>query len=573
MYLTKQIRIVFSSIFISSLSAIPVSAQTAPQNLPKIPNPSPPIEKPFRLPPLQEPTSPLQNSPTPLPELPEIKGNIKLRVKRINIIGNNSIQSSILQNIVSRYIGKELTLNDLLDARSEISKYYSEKGYETSRAFILIADNQGKLEQDNTTITIRCVEGEIEQTNILGTKHQKSIIKNRIKYKNFPVLNVLKLGEALHLLQVDYGFKSITGEFTQGSEPQNSVVTIKVKPKKAVSIDAELSNNAPESVGTFQQSVKLENSNLFGIGDKFSLGVSRTEGSESLYTNLLFPLNRNNGTISLNYATFSNRIILKPFDQLNITSATQYWGITFRQPVYRSYNEKRFREIATGISVSREENQTSLDGTPFQLSQGADVFGKTKSTTLNIFGDYSFQSSKQFLYLKTEIGVGLPIGATLSSTPPDGEFIKWNSSVSWGRQLTKNLLFFSGANLQLADRPLIQSQQVGFGGVNTISGYPTNSVYTDNGFLAKVELHYLIYGGAGGRLQIIPGFAFGVPWNNTSTRATTSSVLASAALGLQYSFLDRLNAKIEWGIPLFNIDRSGQTPQDQRLSLSVGVKF
>lgn len=572
--LQKRIRSLATILFFIGFSVKPLSAHTTPQSLPRVPNPNPRIEKPFELPKFEQPNNPLKNLPTPTPQQPEIQGNIKLRVKEFKIVGNNSIDSKTLQSIVSGFIDKEFTVDELLEARTEITKFYSKKGFTTSKAFIFIDDNPQEFNKENAVITIRCIEGLIESVNIIGTKHLKSFIQDRLKYKYFPVLNTLKLEEAFRLLQRDYPFKSVSGEFTSGSEPQNSVLTVNVQLKRPISIDADLSNDSPESVGTFRQSIKVENLNLLGIGENLSLGLSRTEGSNSLNTSLSIPLNKNNGTFSFDYATYSSLIIQKPFDQLNITSATQDWGITFRQPVYRADNGQAFREVAVGISIAREENQTSLDGTGFQLSQGADASGKTQSTTLSVFGDYTFQSRQQYLGLRSELSTGLPIGATLSPTPPDGEFFKWTSSILWGRQLSSKLLFVAGANLQIADRSLIQAQQFGFGGANSLPGYPTNSVYTDNGFLAKAELHYLIYSGSFGKFQIVPFFAFGVPWN-VKPEATfiPPNILATFGVGLRYDFADWLYARLDWGIPIFNINNSNQTIQAEGLVLSVGLRF
>ena len=145
-----------------------------------------------------------------------------------------------------------------------------------------------------------------------------------------------------------------------------------------------------------RESLNVYSNNFLGVGEKFNIGVSRTDGSQLLSTGLLLPINKNNGTFSFNYNTQANRIIQKPYDQLNITSATQDWSVRLRQPVLRTDNSKYFREIAVGVSVAREQSQTSLGGSAFQLSQGADLLGITNSTTFSLFADYSFQNSQQF---------------------------------------------------------------------------------------------------------------------------------------------------------------------------------
>jgi hemolysin activation/secretion protein len=571
--LSPKIRNLIATFVILLLHHKSVLAQTIPPNLPKVPNPTPP-EKPFELPQIKPPNNPLKNLPAPLPNLPEIQGDTKIRVKSFHIIGNSSIQTKALQKLIARFINREMTLTELLEARSEITRYYTQHGFVSSRAFILIQDNPGEISQNNAIINIRCLEGVLESVNILGAKHQASFIKDRLKYKSFPVLNQLELEEAIRLLQRDYPLKSISGGFSAGSEPQNSVLNIEVKPKKPISVAAQISNDAPESVGTLRQSLSLNATSLLGVGERFDVGGSRTDGSDSLFTSFLVPLNRSNGKFSFEYDTYANRIIQKPYDQLNITSATQDWTVRFRQPILRTDNGKFFREVAVEVSIAREENQTSLDGVAFQLSQGADLLGRTKSTTLSLVADYSFQSSQQFLGLRSELRIGLPIGATLSPAPPDGEFYRLNSNVLWGRQLSNRVLFVAGANLQLADRSLIQFQQFGFGGIDSLPGYPTNSIYSDNGFLGKVELHYLAYSGSGGRLQLIPFFAFGVPWNNKQeTTYTPPSILASTGIGVQYTFSDWLNARLDWGIPIFDISNFSQTLQSQGLVLTLGVTF
>lgn len=121
----------------------------------------------------------------------------------------------------------------------------------------------------------------------------------------------------------------------------------------------------------------------------------------------------------------------------------------------------------------------------------------------------------------------------------------------------------------MADRDLVPVEQFSGGGPTTVRGYRQDVLLGNNGFLAGAELGIPVASGGLGAFAIIPFFDVGTVWGRTSQFALDTSTLASVGLGLQYEFGDRLRARLDYGIPLINIDSSKNTWQEQGVSFSL----
>lgn len=91
-----------------------------------------------------------------------------------------------------------------------------------------------------------------------------------------------------------------------------------------------------DRVGSFRRRLQLNEANLLGLGDGVSIGYTNTDGSNSLDASYTFPLNPRNGTLTFNYGNTQSNVIERPFNILDITSASRYYELTFRQPVVQT---------------------------------------------------------------------------------------------------------------------------------------------------------------------------------------------------------------------------------------------
>jgi hemolysin activation/secretion protein len=580
MSIFQYLNVFGSTIFLAASNLIidPVLAQTATPN--KIPERIPTIQEPQKVP------SILPQKEEPILEPPSIKkiphemheeNQLTFRVKRFVFEGNTIFNNEQLETVVDPFTRKEITLSELLEARTAITNFYVERGYITSGGFLPVKGNQ-TISPDGAVVTIQIVEGKLEKINIIGSSRLQNYILSRLPSQN-DVINRNRLLEALHLLQLDPLFETISSELREGSSSDKSLLELKVKERNPFRIEVVLDNYPSPASGSFQRRVELTHANLLGLGDKLSLGYRNTNGSNTATAGYSIPINSQNGTVQFFWANSSVNIIEFPFNSLDIVSDARAYELTFRQPILRKATNKTFQEFALGVTASRLESESSIDDIPYPLTSGADSQGRTRISVVRFFQEWIKRDTKGALLLRSQFNLGIGVlDATLNNSAPDGRFFSWQGQAAWLRRLTSNTTLVARANLQLADRPLAALEQISLGGATTVRGYRENSFVTDNGFLLSTELRITAWAGERGELQVIPFFNFGTAWNNDSTSTETedfTGTLASVGLGLQYQLGDRFNARLDWGVPLFSIDTNtdSRTWQENGVYFSIGYRL
>lgn len=531
----------------------PPSTQPLPE--PSVPTPLPPPEK-LLPPPSTAPTSPEQ---TPSGDIPQT-----ITVKKFNITGSTVFSAEEFAKITQPFTNRAITLAELFQVRSEITKLYVEKGYITSGAFI----PPQKL-QDGV-VEIRVLEGELEEIKVTGNRRLNSnYVRSRLAIATRKPLNREKLLEALQVLQLNPLIQNLSAELAAGTRPGKSTLEVQVREAKTFNAQISLDNGRSPSVGSFRRQVQLSEANLLGWGDSLSASYTNTDGSDAWDFNYTVPINPRNGTFSFSYGTSDNDVIERPFNNLDIQSYSKYYEISLRQPVIQKPN----RELAMGVTLTRRESEASLLGgeIPFPAA-GADENGRTSVTALRFFQEWTQRSSQQVFALRSQFSIGLDaLNSTTNADSPDSRFYAWRGQAQWVRLLAPDTLLLVRGDLQFADRPLVPLEQFGLGGQQSVRGYRQDALLTDDGFFASAEVRLPIWRSRQSQtlLQVVPFFDVGTAWNRGNSPDPETSTLASLGLGLRLQLGNQLNAQLDWGIPLVSLESRKSTWQENGLYFSI----
>ncbi|MBE9001071.1 ShlB/FhaC/HecB family hemolysin secretion/activation protein [Nostoc sp. LEGE 12447] len=525
--------------------------------------------------------SPLAPTPSPLippasstPLLPQriIQPNnfVKIKVQGFRFQGNTVFNNQELEKVLSDFVGQEITFTDLSKISDKITDYYVEQGYINSGAYIGVAENQS-LKAYNAIVTVSIVEGQIEKINIVGGQRLHNYIRARIPQ---PILNNQRLLSTLQLLQQDPLIEKITASLKEGAKPSQAILDINVQPRQEFNINIGLDNYRSPVIGTFQRRIDISHNNLLGLGDGLSISYRNTDGSNAIALGYSVPVNSNNGTIRFLYANITNNIIEQPLNSLDIVADALAYEISFRQPLIQQASANSAQELALGLTVSRLESESSLQNTPFPISAGADASGRTRIFALRFFQDWSNRSLTEALFARSTLSLGLDaMDSTINAIPPDGQFFSWVGEALWLKRLgNSNTSVAIRSRLQLADRPLPAFEQISLGGISTVRGYRQDTFISDNGFLLSTELRIPVWETTTQELQVIPFIDFGTSWNNSSDTFSPSGSLTSIGLALQYRS-DRFNARLDWGIPLNEINSNSNTWQENGIYFSLNYQL
>ncbi|BAY60911.1 surface antigen D15 domain-containing protein [Calothrix brevissima NIES-22] len=536
-----------------------------------------------RLPKLEElfPTSPIPNPPIEENVPPDLAG--KIQVTQFEVVGSTVFSQAELDAVLKEFINKPITFPQLLEAADKITELYTQgcqaenkntdlPCYVNSGAYIP-ANQTFKVE--GGVVKIQVLEGSLETIEIRGTNRlNPDYVRSRLALATGKPLNLKKLMQALQLLQLDPLIKNISAELGNGINPGASILSVKVAEAKTFTVQVSLDNKRTPGIGSLERQIQLNQANFLGLGDGLSVGYTNTDGSNSVDLSYRLPVNARNGTVQFNYSYASSNVIEKPFNVLDIEGTSQEYGISFRQPLV----ETPTTEFAVGVSASHRDSDVGFlqaqigERLPFP-SPGVSADGTTKVTILRLFQEWTQRSSQQVLAARSQFSFGIDaLGATINQDAPDGQFFTWRGQAQWVRLLAPETLFLLRTDLQIADRYLLASEQIGLGGQATVRGYRQDQILADNGFLVTAEFRYpvLRVPQVNGLLQITPFFDFGTAWNISQPGRTNLNpdTLASTGIGLLWQ-QNNLTARFDWGIPL-GIDISNKnTWQENGLYFSV----
>ncbi|NER98461.1 MAG: ShlB/FhaC/HecB family hemolysin secretion/activation protein [Symploca sp. SIO1B1] len=620
-------------VLLNSIIPTPVTAQilniAQVTNSPTVPLPPSPSLTPLptpNLPPL--PSEKLLETPS-LPEgLPQVGITDTIIVEKFEFTGNtvfsteelaeaiklclseatrqedlsssNNCQQPSQQVPLASIANQPLSLAQLNQITYEIAKLYAQQGYSTSGA--RIARPQKLQPEVPIVVTIKVIEGKLQQggieVNSVGSGRLHSdYVQSRLGVRESEPLNVAHLKEALLELSLDPLIENISATLAAGSNLGENLLQVEYEEANSFNAQFTINNGRSPSVGTIQGKAVLTEANLLGNGDSLSIGYSKSEGSSTWNASYNFPLNANYGTLGFNYGKTESGIIESPFEDIDkdgsspdITSASNYYELTLRQPIIRKIrgleaqepeNIITFEEFALGLTASWRESQSFLLDIPFPLAPGADEDGRTRIFALRLFQDWKQENSREVIAFRSQLNFGLNAFNSTFNQPipgvefvPDSRFLSWQWQGQWVRFLAEDTLFLVRSYVQLTSRGLVPTEQFSMGGFDTVRGYRQDSLVSDNGIFASAEFKLPILRAFEGQgvLQLVPFVDFATGWN-TGKRPPNTNTLAAVGMGLQLRLGNDFSARFDWGLPLISVDSTSENETWQENGLYFTVQY
>ena len=491
---------------------------------------------------------------------------LKVTIKQFNFEGNTKFSNQELQQQLTSYINKPITFAQLIAARTAITKFYTKNNYITSGAFI-----PPQTISDKGILTLQVVEGKVGEINVkIQGRLNESYIKSRLEKATATPLNQEKLLSALQILQTDPLVKTISAELSSGVRPDTSILDIKIETANPWQIATISNNGRAPSVGTFRRGVEVGHRNITGIGDSLNTLYTNTDGGDMVEVSYSIPVNSSNGRMELFYRHRDIMVVESPFERLDIESNSNTYKLSFSQPIMQT----PWQTLSLGLSAIKRDSQTSILGENYPLSEGADDNGETKLSILQFFQDYQLLGKNQVLAFNSQFNLGLGIlDATKNNSEPDSRFFYWRGQGKWVRELVKNTLLVVGADIQLSSSDLVPRERFGLGGYRSVKAYRQDTRLTDNGALGTVELRLPVPGISGkNRLfQVVPFIDGGVAWNNDDEEVEGSNALAAVGVGLQINLWNKINMRLDYGIPLVDVDSRDKTAQEEGFYFSFST--
>lgn len=574
-----------------------VEGRTAsPLERPELPKPLPPAPE-LEVPPVPPRAPPsLAESPRVFVRQIRLEGNTVALTARDPETGEQ--QPVDLLAIVARYENREVTTEELLELRDELTLAYIRAGYVNSGAVI--------PDQDvvDGVITIEIVEGVLGPINITGLHWlDAEFLAARMRLGAGPPLDVNRLQDRLQLLLLDPSIERLNAQLGPGSRPGEASLDVAVAEAQNFHITGRLANDRNPDIGSIRGALTFAWNSIFGYSDPLSItvgqtfdanGVTNAKGLQDGSFYYSFPITPRDTRLYLTAESDSSAIVQQTLRDLQIESTSRSGEGGIIQPLYETLDDA----VSMRLGLTVEQSRTTLLGEPFSSSPGIDD-GESNLSVLRFGQDWQHRGRELALALRSTFSLGLPIlGAT--SNPkylpglrdelgqiPDDQFQAWLAQVeaAWRpfqgaalRQLELAQLRFRGG-LQISADPLFPIEQYSIGGLDTVRGYPENTIVRDNGWSATVEarlptLQLRLPGieptPEDGWLELVPFVDMGRGWNsNRPDPPAQPRSLSSAGMGLRWSPAPDWVIEVSWAYTFDNIIQGS----DSDFLVENGINF
>lgn len=575
---TKQILTSFE-IIDALIPSQPTYVQNT-QNLP-IPteNPRPNPNRDRFLQPLPQPTqleTPKEQELEPLPTqtLPE-EPDQKIFVQRILVSGSTVLTPQEINTLVEPFEKRFTNLLELRQVADKITEIYLERGYITSRAILPVQTiSEG-------VVRIEIIEGILGEIQIEGTKRlQDSYIKSRIRLGVRKPLDTAMLENKLRLLRTDPLFKNLEASLRPSQTLGESILIVDVKETNPLELSMNIDNYSPPTVGSERTGWTAIHRNLTGRGDSLaaSYNTTRLFDDKSDVFDFIYnlPINAMNGNVQVRVAPNSNEIGVR--EDIDISGTTDLYEFSFRQPLLR--NPRQEFSLSLGVSYQRTKNFLNGELYNFSGSGNTENDAINSTTVIRLGQDYIRRDLQGAWALRSQFNIGTGLfDATIRKDPePDGHFFSWLGQVQRVQILSNNHLLIVQGDLQLSSTGLLSYQKFIIGGGLSLRGYSQNVRSGDNGFKFSIEDRITVYRDESGLplIQFTPFIDIGAVWDNGSNPNNDDlrdqKFLAGAGIGVIWQPLPQVDMRLDYGLPLVNLDDRGNNAQDSGFYFSLIVR-
>ncbi|PLW67181.1 ShlB/FhaC/HecB family hemolysin secretion/activation protein [Pseudohalioglobus lutimaris] len=513
----------------------------------------------------------------PSPSLKQQSGarsnsTLPVSVTSILVNGNTVFSADEIAAVVAPFENRELSPENLQELLRRLSLLYFNAGYVNSG--VVLPD--GAIAPG--TLALRAIEGELQEVQLLDNERlSRGYLEPRLRRNIGSPLNLDDLQNSLRMLELNPLVRQVNGVLVPGLSQGTADLRLRIKEEQPLRLGVSLDNYRSPSVGAERALLTAEHLNISGRGDRLALAASYSEGLKDAYLAYQLPLNSYDTRLDLEYQRGDSRVIEAPFDDLDIESDTESWGVSIRHPLVNSLD----RYVTLNVGLYHSESDTSLLGKPFSFSLGARN-GEIAATNVSVGGEWIERGDNQVLALRSTLRYGLDwFGATMipdgaprvqfdtNAEIPESQFTVVLTQLQYARRLPfrNSQLVFSSV-WQYAFDPLLSVEKMAIGGRYSVRGFRENQLVRDNGLTASLEWRVPIFVNEAGysrwNITAVPFVDYGRSWDEDSNLSTSkAAVLSSVGLGLRWQPKEYLNISLFYGERISDDDVT--SPEDNDL--------
>ena len=415
-----------------------------------------------------------------------LKEGEKVKVTSFVFKGNKIITMEELESFVKKYIGTELTFDEINQAVVSISILYEQKGYLA----------QATLPEQNITngiIQVNILEAHFGGTTYLPMDNGEKpyVRESRVMDIVYPSSKVngpldLKRLERGILLANDLPGIGVGANLKPGLEVGHTDVEVQIENRARISTSILADNYGSRATGYERVLVSASLLNPLRLGDDLNATILKTTGTEYMRLNYSMPLGNNGLRIGSNATYLEYKVITNEFKSLEPNGHFAGFGLEASYPIYRSRDKNLNLDFDYDTKAFKNNTNTEVV---------SDYFTRIFSASLS--GDFVDQwlldgatNNAKFIFDhgKNDLKNSPNYVTDISNSHTHGIFNRAQLSFRRDQFLKNDYTLVIKGSGQLTDHNLDSSQKFYLGGPTGVRAYPTSEGSGSEGYLLNLEL-------------------------------------------------------------------------------------
>ena len=487
---------------------------------------------------------------------PESAPGVCFNITSIELEGADNLFQYEKDALITPFLNRCLTANDIDKLRVTIDRYYIEKGWILSRSYLLPNQNikSGKL-------IFQVLEGHLD-----NIKLNKNTLSDRMQISMaFPHM----IGEVLYIRDIEQGLEQMNRLASNKAKmdivpvkdkPGYGQINITTKQENPYRLNLGLDNLGSESTGELQGKLTADMDNLFSINDNLMIAASQYMGSDtnirnskSLTLNFSFPLGYWTVNANNSHSSYLSTVSDNIGADFNLSGNSDTSKLKLSRVAHRDKESK----TNFGLELATKANNSYLQDVRLDSSS-------RKLTVFTINIDHVIRKTGIIWSYSLDYARGLDLldaeedGPVRSDDVPRAQFEKigWNISANLPiKTFGKKWRYRGNLIGQYAIDPLFGTEQISLGDSYSVRGFRNSPVSGDTGTFIKNDFSWnsdakkgvlkglsVIYGIDAGYVQAKNG--------NISNSGEASAFLVGAALGVTQNLNWAKHQQLYWSATL-----------------------
>lgn len=503
----------------------------------------------------------------PLRQLPQ--GGASVEVKGINFVGNREISQRELAALVAEDLGQRLTLAELEEIASRLTRHYRTQGYFVARVYI------PAQEVKDGVITFRAVEGNYGAFHLTNQSLVRdSIVQGMLDdVKKYDIVSLDTLERAMLIINDTPGSQVVRADVMPGEAVGTSDFAVDTEATRRHQGYLLADNYGSKATGRERLSFNWDWNSPTGSGDRLSLSGLGSVNGDLLngrlgYSTVLSASGwRGEAALSQTDYTLGSR-----FADLDASGTATGFDLGATYPIRRI----RAQTIEFGINYAFRDLQDEVRVTDTQVKKRSQAVSarlrlRDEGFLLGRDGLTEAEARLTSGVLDIRDAATLALDQASGGADTDGQFNKLNLQLSRVTLLPASFSLTASLRHQMAlgNKNLDSSERMGISGASAVRAYPSSEASGTDATLLGLELSRPLPALAGMQQQV-SGFG---DWGQARTlRSDSWESLSGVGLGWTLRSNNGLLLKTQWAYKLDG-DAASENEGKSRLLVQAGWIF